>query len=256
MTNKEGRAEDAMSLASSMPALKALIEEAAQHVIVNQGKHGACPQGWIQTIRNVIDDMEMENLQSRLQNPVELAMTTETPSPERTGTASSDNLCELSSHNERKVAFEDTSVALNELQGEIQTVLSVIDIHLAHFASLDKNGAMISDLAYLSVLRTEYAILTNLANQVTDIYGAPGGMGGEVAEAEDALQQEIDVLLLQLEAIFNTKCREVELKSIEIDDRGLMQMSIECQRRTEIIRNIDRLLKEKRRIRRETESRR
>lgn len=251
MADNERRGDDT-SLPCSIPIVKALVEEAVQHLIANEGKQGAYPRGWAQAIRTIIDEMESDIMRGVSQRPVRLATTVGKPDNPRVDCANSDILGELNSYNKRRSALAEAFIALDELQGEIQTCRSVIVIHSALFGSVNKNSAMISDLAYLSVLRTEHDILSNLAGQVTDLHDAPDGMGAETAEIR--LQEEIDMIVVQLGAIFNTKCKEVELKSTEIDDRALRRMSNGSQRRTEIIRKIEKLLTEKRRVRSEIEN--
>lgn len=136
-----------------------------------------------------------------------------------------------------------------------------------------------SEAAFLSVLNEEADMLTTIQAQISALYQLPNrsgisnssmGTGADTCSAESwgeiLLEQKLAALPLQLQAIFNMQCREREREELEslqvgsslaaaaattvvIDEKAMLRIVMENQNRTEVLRKIQGILREKRDVR-------
>lgn len=136
-----------------------------------------------------------------------------------------------------------------------------------------------SEAAFLSVLNEEADMLTTTQAQISALYQLPNrsgisnssmGTGADTCSAESwgeiLLEQKLAALPLQLQAIFNMQCREREREELEslqvgsslaaaaaitvvIDEKAMLRIVMENQNRTEVLRKIQGILREKRDVR-------
>lgn len=105
-----------------------------------------------------------------------------------------------------------------------------------------------SQMSYLSILETESAILTSLARQINDLLGNPNPNKVQDVLPEDVLQKELDAIPVQLQAVFNAQSLEHDQAAGQIDDKTMVEMAGDSQKRTEMVHNIERVLAEKKRL--------
>lgn len=176
---------------------------------------------------------------------------------------------ELVQYDYRYYYFADHFRALAELQIEIRALVAVIQAEqMRVVAALSKQPkpkpprrttttttTTTSAVAFLSVLAEETDMLTTMQTQIANLFvrERPDDVGGE----EIVLEQKLDALPVQLQAVFNMQCREREQerqrsssRCVPIDERTMLRIVTENQKRTEIFRNIQRILADKREIRR------
>lgn len=222
-------------LAPFIHVAQLLILKAEQHVTI-AGGDGALPAGWVRDVLSLIEQAEAELLrgQGNKHGASVIAI-----NATRTPFLSTERNVIWNGHEGKVVLPKAVSGQLEELQDDIETILTMIDIQTPQLSCEDEQVVMASDLAYLEVPEAEKSIMNDLARHATDLYYAPQRSVGD-GFVEDGLQKKLDILSGELQAIFNARCDE----STDLDDATMMCIVSVNQKRTELLRNIERLVGE------------
>lgn len=243
---------------------KSLIAEAEQHM--TEKKDSLLPADWAQKFYAIIDKAEAQiksEQVSQLSKPQHRQSggscskqevsysSTEVPHPQDGGvdvaddTRNSSNsaiLAELSNHHlhqEQKFVLAEFHSMLTDVQQDVHALVPVIQMSMAEFRALKKNKT--SELAWFSILEEEYGILVDLNNHIEDLRDPVDDLGKGLAH--EIIQHRFDALPVQLHAVFNMQCQEAEHQGSEIDDEEMVRMVLENQKRTEMLRNIQDMIK-------------
>ncbi|KAL1849397.1 hypothetical protein Daus18300_013279 [Diaporthe australafricana] len=122
---------------------------------------------------------------------------------------------------------------LNALQDDIKAIRSVVFIYITNAIPFKKRST--SGMVSFSIFEEEMAILDGLLEHVLKLYDPSHHVSGDV------LEERLSALPLQLNALFNTEIEESAQKGKEIDQKVMMRLIIENQKRTEVLEHIYRI---------------
>ncbi|ROW04771.1 hypothetical protein VMCG_04760 [Cytospora schulzeri] len=219
-----------------------MIDEAEAHIQIEQASHiSECEHHRLQVSRDSTEAWWRSSKQVCYSSTEAVCQGTAL-ADERRKSGDSAVSAELSNHHvyiEQQIfALSHPDTSLEDLQGDVYALLAIISMHMADFRSLKQRQT--SELAWFSILEEESAILIELNNQIEDLYEPPHGMGEKICH--EVLQDRFDGLPVQLQAVFNMQCHERESQGGEIADDEMMQMVLENQKRTDMLRKIQTVL--------------
>jgi hypothetical protein len=233
-----------------------MIDKVECHVLLKE----SLPEGLVQGLYETINNIEAEILSRRpalslVQNQIEGCDTGTVPSQSEwaqhvlpVNTTQKDNNlgsslaanqgCTESWYLERQDANEDSRPvvadkqgALDSLHDNIKAIQAVVLFRMSD--SMASKTSRTSSMVSFSILEEEMEILDGLSKHVTGSYKPPDDQSG------DLLEIKLIALPTLLNALFNMEIREAVEQGSDIDDNAMMNMVMENQKRTNVLRDID-----------------
>lgn len=244
------------SIREMVTMVQSIIDEIEGYVAQNE----ALPQGLVQGLYETIDNIEAEILRRRAALPLAQGSSDgydlETTHPQsedemrglsvspsqgestlheflaiELGPANSQNPGVQSTNKESQPAQADQNDVLGSLQDNVKAIQSVV--------LLRKNSSMLSrtrstiSMVSMSILEEETKILDELLEQAAGVYEPSNHLNS------DGVEKRLMDLPTQLSALFNMEIQEATQGGSEIDDKVMMHMVIENQKRTDVLRQIE-----------------
>lgn len=239
------------SIRDMLLIVQSLIDEVERHVVQQE----SLPDGLVQGLYETIDNIEADILRRR----AELSLMESQVEGRGAGIASSqrevavhvppvaipheDNGFEASLASERgstdsqnpnddsQPAAADKQHILDSLQDNIKAIQSVIVLRINDYVSTktSKTSSMVS----FSILEEEMKILDGLLEHVL------GASKPSIDQSGDVSEKSLMALPAQLSALFNMEIREVAQEGIVLDEKLMMRMVEENQKRTNVLRHIE-----------------
>lgn len=197
---------------------RAALSLVQEDVLVRQAETPSSQSEWAQDIAS-IESPQLENSSG-------VSLTTDQ------GFIQSDT--EHGDKDHRTVAGEiqDTLASLHD---SIKAIQSVVLLRMN--ASLPSKTSTTSSMVSFSILEEEMEILDGLLKHVA------GSCKPSDDESRDLLETKLVALPTLLGALFNMEIREAVDDGSDIDDKVMMQMVVANQRRTNVLRDIERIAK-------------
>lgn len=234
-----------------LSTVQSMIDEVERHVVQKESLPDGLVQGLYQTINNIEAEIlrrraELSLVESQLEGrgaglgdlqsevavqlpPVAIAQEDNDLGPSlavEQRSADSQN-----SNKDSQPAVADNRAILDSLQDKIKAIQSVIVLRLNDSASnkTSKTSSMVS----FSILEDEMKILDSLLEQVLGASKPSTDQSGDVSE------KSLMALPDQLNALFNMEIQEVDKEGSVINQKVMLEMIVENQKRTDVLRNIE-----------------
>lgn len=143
----------------------------------------------------------------------------------------SHNLEGQSTNKDSQPTEADKHDMLDSLQDNIKAIQSIILLRMNN--SMSSKARSTSSMVSFSILEEEMKILDGLLERVTGSYNPPHDENG------DGLETKLMALPTQLSALFNMEIREAAQEDSDIDEKMMMDMVVENQKRTSVLRHIE-----------------
>jgi hypothetical protein len=244
------------SVGDMVTLVRSMIDKVECHVLLKE----SLPEGLVQGLYETINNIEAEILSRRaalslVQNQIEGCDTGTVSSQSEwaqhvlpVNTTQKDNNlgsslaanqgCTESWYLERQDANEDSRPvvadkqgALDSLHDNIKAIQAVVLFRMSD--SMASKTSRTSSMVSFSILEEEMEILDGLSKHVTGSYKPPDDQSG------DLLEIKLIALPTLLNALFNMEIREAVEQGSDIDDNAMMNMVMENQKRTNVLRDID-----------------
>lgn len=137
------------------------------------------------------------------------------------------NLDEEDAKNDSRLAVVDKHDTLDSLQDNIKAIQSVILFRMNN--SMLSETSTTTNMVSFSILEEEMEILDGLLGHVT----------GSHDQSAELLQTKLTALPTLLGALFNMEIREAAEQGSDIDEKNMMNMVMENQKRTNVLRDIE-----------------
>lgn len=125
----------------------------------------------------------------------------------------------------------ETDEIIDSLQDNIKGIQSVICLRMKD--SLLTKRRETSSMVSFSILEEEMKILNGLSEHILEACEPSNDRSGGM------LEEKLMALPAQLNALFNMEIREVAQEGSEIDEKVMMHMVMENQKRTNVLRHIE-----------------
>lgn len=244
------------SIREMITMIQSITDEIEGYVAQKEG----LPEGLVQGLYETIDNIEAEILRRRvalplLQNsshghdldtthsqskgemhipPVSIFQgenKSEASLASELGATKSQNPDVQSTNKESRPAEGNKHDVLDSLQDNVKAIQSVV--------LLRKNNSMLSktrstiSMVSLSILEEETKILDELLEQAAGVHEPSDHLDS------DGMEKRLMDLPTQLSALFNMEVQEAAQGDNEIDDKVMMHMVVENQKRTDVLRQIE-----------------
>lgn len=237
------------SIRYMLVTVQSMIDEVERHVLQKESLNDGLVQGLSETINNIEaeifrrrDALSLVESQSQGRDtgiansqrgaaphipPVAVAHKDD---PQRTAEQRSPDLPGQSTNKDDRPSVLGTDETADSLQDNIRGIQSVIGLRIKDCLS-NKRGKT-SSMVSLSILEEEMKILDGLLEHVLGACEPSDDRIGGVLE-------KLMALPAQLNALFNMEIREVAQEGSEIDEKTMMYMVMENQKRTNVLRHIE-----------------
>lgn len=239
------------SIREMVTMIQSIIDEIEGYVVQNE----ALPEGLIQGLYETIDNVEAEILRRRAALPLVQSSSDgydlETTHPQsegemrglsvstslqeslaiELGPTNSQNPDVQSTNKESQPTQADQNDVLGSLQDNVKAIQSVVLLR-KNSSMLSKTRSTIS-MVSLSILEEETKILDELLEQAAGVHEPSNHLNS------DGTEKRLMDLPTQLSALFNMEIQEAAQGGSEIDDKVMMHMVIENQKRTDVLRQIE-----------------
>lgn len=222
------------SIRKLVVSTQGILDEAEKFIF----QDGILPQGLVHRLHETINNMEAEvlknhqNTKFKAEN-MDLGRNMATFNKEgefRTSVEPQELFIHSKTLNQGQ---RNEILILDALQDDIKAIRSVVFIYMTNAVPLKKRST--SGMVCFSIFQEEMAILDGLLENVLKFYEPSHHV------SDDVLEERLGVLPLQLNALFNTEVEEAAQKGKEIDQKAMMRMIIENQKRTEVLQHIYRI---------------
>lgn len=244
------------SIREMVTMIQSIIDEIEGYVVQNE----ALPPGLLQGLYETIDNIEAEILRRRAALPLVQSSSDgydlETTHPQsegemrrlpvstsqgqntlqeslaiELGPTNSQNPDVQSTNKESQPAQADQNDVLSSLQDNVKAIQSVVLLR-KNSPMLSKTRSTIS-MVSMSILEEETKILDELLEQAAGVHEPSNHLNS------DGMEKRLMDLPTQLSALFNMEVQEAAQGGSEIDDKVMMHMVVENQKRTDVLRQIE-----------------
>lgn len=219
--------------------VRSMVDEVECHVFQKE----SLPEELVRGLYDAINNIEAEVIRRRaalslVQNQISggqvlpEALTPkdndlEVSSAEKQESSDFQNLEEESAKKDSRPVVMDKQDTLDSLQDNIKAIQSVILFRMNN--SMLSETSTTTNMVSFSILEEEMEILDGLLGHVT----------GSHDQSAELLQTKLTALPTLLGALFNMEIREAAEQGSDIDEKNMMYMVMENQKRTNVLRDIE-----------------
>lgn len=224
--------------------VRSMIDEVECHVFQKE----SLPEELVQGLYGAIDNIEAEVIRRRaalslVRNQISggqvfpEALTQKDDNDlegslaEKHGSDNSQNPDEENANKDSQPVVVDKQDTLGSLQDNIKAIQSVILFRMNN--SMLSETSTTTSMVSFSILEEEMEILDGLLGHVT------GSFKPSHDQSAELLQTKLMALPTLLSALFNMEIREAAEKGSDIDEKNMMDMVMENQKRTNVLRDIE-----------------